>query len=131
MWILGNVAEKAASLQHLELTLAIGFFWVTLQGANWFYSYAPRYNPFYPGNVQLPFHYSYTLDQIHDRRYTKRSLPRQGPKTKVGTEIWGFPKIRGTLLGIPTKRTLVHWGLYWGSLVLGNFHVEARCRVHP
>ena len=37
--------------------------------------------------------------------------------------MWWFPKIRGTILGVPTKRTVVFWGLYWGSLVLGNYHV--------
>ena len=33
--------------------------------------------------------------------------------------IWGFPKIRGTLLGVP----IVFWGLYWGPLNLGNYHI--------
>ena len=28
--------------------------------------------------------------------------------------IWGFPKIRGTILGVPIIRTIVFWGLYWG-----------------
>ena len=28
---------------------------------------------------------------------------------------WGFPKIRGTVLGVPIIRTIVFWGLYWGS----------------
>ena len=26
--------------------------------------------------------------------------------------IWGFPKIRGTLLGVSTTRVIVLWGLY-------------------
>ena len=30
--------------------------------------------------------------------------------------IWGFPKIRGTLLGVPIIRVIVYWGLYWGPL---------------
>ena len=34
--------------------------------------------------------------------------------------IWGFPKIRGTLLGAPIIRTIVFWGLYWGPPILGN-----------
>ena len=37
--------------------------------------------------------------------------------------IWGFPKIRGTLLGIPIIRTIVFWGLYWGPDILGNYHM--------
>ena len=30
---------------------------------------------------------------------------------------WGFPKIRGTILGVPIIRTIVYWGLYWGPLI--------------
>ena len=37
--------------------------------------------------------------------------------------IWGFPKIRGTFLGVPIIRTIVYWGLYWGTLILGNYHI--------
>ena len=25
---------------------------------------------------------------------------------------WGFPKIKGTILGIPSIRTIIFWGLY-------------------
>ena len=28
--------------------------------------------------------------------------------------VWGFPRIRGTLLGVPIIRTIVFWGLYIG-----------------
>ena len=31
--------------------------------------------------------------------------------------IWGFPKIRGTILGVPIIRTIVYWGLYLGPLI--------------
>ena len=34
-----------------------------------------------------------------------------------GLEGLGFPKIRGTFLGVPIIRTIVFWGLYWGSLI--------------
>ena len=37
--------------------------------------------------------------------------------------IWSFPKIRGTILGVPVKRIIVFWGLYWGSLILGKYHL--------
>ena len=33
---------------------------------------------------------------------------------------WGFPKIRGTILGVPIIRTLVFWVLYWGPPYFGN-----------
>ena len=37
--------------------------------------------------------------------------------------IWRFPKVRGTFLGVPIRRTTVYWGLYWGTLILGNYHI--------
>ena len=36
--------------------------------------------------------------------------------------IWGVPKIRGTILGVPIIRIIIFWGLYWGPLLLGNYH---------
>ena len=39
--------------------------------------------------------------------------------------IWGVPKIRGTFLGVPIRRTTVFWGLYWGLPVLGNYNLGA------
>ena len=41
----------------------------------------------------------------------------------IHVSIWGFPKIRGTFLGVPIIRTLVFWGPYWGPLILGNYHI--------
>ena len=37
-------------------------------------------------------------------------------------DTWGFPKIRGTILGAIIIRTIVYWGLYWGPRILGNYH---------
>ena len=31
--------------------------------------------------------------------------------------IWGFPKIRGTFLGVPVLRIIKFWGLYIGVLL--------------
>ena len=33
-------------------------------------------------------------------------------------------KIRGTFLGVPIIRIIEFWGLYWGPLILGNYHIE-------
>ena len=41
-----------------------------------------------------------------------------------GLAKWGFPKIGGTLLGVPIIRILVFWGLHWGPLILGNYQVS-------
>ena len=37
--------------------------------------------------------------------------------------MWEFPKIRGTILGVPIISIIVFWGLYWGPPILGNYHV--------
>ena len=46
-------------------------------------------------------------------------------------DIWGLPQIRGTFLGVPVISTIVYWGLYWGTLIYGNYHIfclgEASC----
>ena len=45
---------------------------------------------------------------------------------ELGLGIWGFPKIRGTFFGVPIIRIIVFWGLYWGSPILGNYHLRFR-----
>ena len=35
------------------------------------------------------------------------------------------PKFRGTFLGVPIIRTIVYWGLYWDTLILGNYYINA------
>ena len=40
----------------------------------------------------------------------------------------GFPKIRGTLLGVLIIRIIVFWGLYWGPLFLGDYHIGVNFR---
>ena len=42
----------------------------------------------------------------------------------------GFPKIRDTFLGIPIIRTVVFWGLYWGSPIYGNYHVALQSPIY-
>ena len=37
--------------------------------------------------------------------------------------IWGFPKIRGTILGVSIIRIILYWGLYSGPFILGNYHI--------
>ena len=41
----------------------------------------------------------------------------------------GFPKLGGTILGVPIIRTIVLWGLYWGSLILGNYQIKSKQNV--
>ena len=35
-----------------------------------------------------------------------------------------FPRIRGTFLGVPIIGIIVYWGLNWGPLILGNYHLK-------
>ena len=44
---------------------------------------------------------------------------------------WRFPNIGGTILGVPIRRTIVFWGLYWGSLILGNYQISMVMCPHP
>ena len=37
--------------------------------------------------------------------------------------MWGFPNIRGTVSGDPRIGTTIFRGLYWGSPILGNYHI--------
>ena len=43
--------------------------------------------------------------------------------------IWGFPQIRGTILEVPVISTIVYWGLYWGTLILGNYHIKQEVEI--
>ena len=45
--------------------------------------------------------------------------------------IWGFPKIRGTFLGVTIIRTIVFWGLCWGPLILGELPYLAIIHLNP
>ena len=41
-----------------------------------------------------------------------------------GLQGLGFPKIGGTILGVPIIRTIVFLGLYWSPFILGNYHID-------
>ena len=45
------------------------------------------------------------------------------PINSAPEKRWGFPKIRGIILGVPIIRTIVFWGLYWGPPILGNYQI--------
>ena len=42
------------------------------------------------------------------------------------TDIWGFPKIRGTILGVSRRKDYSILGSILGSLILGNYHIGVR-----
>ena len=46
------------------------------------------------------------------------------PEESSHNDKWGFPKSRGTFLGVPIIGIGVYWGLYWGPFILGNYRVR-------
>ena len=36
----------------------------------------------------------------------------------------GVSQNRGTFLGVPIIRSIIFWGLYWGTPILGNNHLD-------
>ena len=50
-------------------------------------------------------------------------------QTPTLISIWGFLEIMGSFLGVPIIRTIVFWGLYWGSPIFGNYHLPTRARL--
>ena len=40
--------------------------------------------------------------------------------------ISGFPKIRGTFLGVAIIRIMVSWGLYRGPDIQGSYHMRVK-----
>ena len=52
-----------------------------------------------------------------------QTIANSSAKLSCMVKNGGFPKLRGTVLGVPVLRTVVFWGLYWGSSVLGNYRM--------
>ena len=57
------------------------------------------------------------------RAYLMQSSPFQGLGATSSTlnPTWEFPKITDTFSGVLIIGIIVFWGLYWGSLILGNY----------
>ena len=55
-----------------------------------------------------------------DKRIQPGVLTRQSPRVPYG----GFPKLGVPFLGVPIIRIIVFWGLNWGPLILGKYHMS-------
>ena len=57
----------------------------------------------------------YCRGSLEDGSFYNSCLPYWWLVANVGNmiPIWGFPKIRGTILGVLIIRTIIFWGLYW------------------
>ena len=58
-----------------------------------------------------------------NRRETE---PRDAFSPSTDSRFGGFPRIKGTLSGVLIIRSIVFWGLYWGPLLLGNYHLTVQ-----
>ena len=69
------------------------------------------------GSTALYQRHSVVVEDRGSRVKQQHSMHSLAPKPQAQAEIWGLPKIRGTILGVPIIRTIVFWGLYWGPLI--------------
>ena len=59
--------------------------------------------------------------RLDHERFFVRVVPLYGK--------WKFPKIGGTVLGIPAVRTIVYWGLYCGPPIWESYYVPHQLNV--
>ena len=43
--------------------------------------------------------------------------------------MWASQNL-GYHVGVPHKRTIVFWGLYWGPPILGNYHIHTYIHIY-
>ena len=55
-------------------------------------------------------------------RVALQEISRLNASADLGI-IGGVPTIRGTILRVPIVRIILFQGLYWGPLILGNYHL--------
>ena len=58
--------------------------------------------------------------RLFERRKRLDESPSANSWTLGDYNIWGFPQIRDTFLGVPIIRIIVFWGLYLGSPCFGK-----------
>ena len=83
----------------------------------------PLCNPIYPPITPLKGPSTSWLIAVSPRWSTMISWTPPGDAEWMN--IRGFPKNRGTLFGVPIIRTTIYWGQYWGTLILGSYHLKS------
>ena len=71
--------------------------------------------------LAIPF--TTSVIATHGPHPNPESLKDLGTQRDVSKLKWGFPKIRGTILGVPLLGIVIFWGLSWGPLILGNYQI--------
>ena len=61
------------------------------------------------------------METMMETFYKVRKKSARRGSLNILTSCWGFPKIRGTSLGVPIIMTIISWCLYWGPPILGNY----------
>ena len=47
----------------------------------------------------------------------------------ITAKYGSFLQLRVPFFGVPIIGIIVYWGLYWGPLILGNYHMNAKKNV--
>ena len=76
----------------------------------------------YPNHKGNYYYRNHTLYHIGTLDPLGTGAPGMDGQIDKQTDRWGFPKIRGTVLGVPIVRILLYWGLYRGPLNLGTLN---------
>ena len=93
------------------------------------FGYSIYEGPYYTGNLKVDLTFAYLQpEDFPYGSFTTRSnnfMFYSIPKLRELTEYkWNFPKTRGTFLGVTKIWIIVFWGLYWGTPILGNYHLH-------
>ena len=111
----------------METTIVVYLIWCILglyrnngkeQGSYYRYTniYAHTYTG-YAGRCEVKYGPCASKYRVRSSYPEPLSKPPEPEALQGARFIWGFPKIRGIILGVPIIRTIVFWGLYWGSLI--------------
>ena len=60
---------------------------------------------------------------VSNTRLSQKAIRCKGTPGR-GEDTWEFPKTRVPFWGVPIIRTILYWGLCWGTLILGNYHID-------
>ena len=69
--------------------------------------------------THIPVHFT-------ERCASSRFLIETSPSASRRNFHVGVSQNYGYLFGVPIIRIIVYWGLYWGPLILGNYHAFFR-----
>ena len=93
--------------------------------------------PWLTAGSRTPFNRKQVTLPSQQKLQTRACQYQSHPRTLVGIakereprrgRHGDFPKLGVPCLGVPLIRTIVYWGLYWGPLILGSYHMGRSIR---